>query len=383
MYEKELSASIGASIAASSKTGSYVDMQGNAVHVPCISFLDYMNVCLYDSDYGYYRSGQSRVGKQGDFYTSSGIGAIMAEVLEGYVHTYAAAIGVPLKLIEWGAGTGRLSAQIAASVLKRDSKWQHLIQHILIEDHPGHREAAQEAFAQYEAMGLAPLFESSSDAWEARWLGEPALVIANELLDAFPVRRVQTVAGELMELGVAGDAERGFYEVLMPLEDHRVLEWLARDGIKLEEGQRTEIHTGASEFLIKLSKVMKKSRLVLIDYGHEAAEYTAEHRMDGTLLCYWQHTVSDNPYIRVGQQDITSHVPFTFVRKEAEANGWRFIAYMTQKQFLIDNGVLELLQNHHNPDPFSEEARKNRAIRQLLLSDQMSESFKVMILDNN
>ncbi|CAM4509301.1 SAM-dependent MidA family methyltransferase [Paenibacillus endophyticus] len=380
MREKELSAVIEASIAASSQFGTYVDSQGCLLRVPCISFLDYMRACLYDPEFGYYRSGQARVGKQGDFYTSSGIGTILAEVLVSYAHAYSKTLNEPINLIEWGAGTGRLSVQMAAAY-RKDSMETGNFRPILIENHPTHREAARLAFAEMNLTDLDPIIGASDDAWEASWLREPALVVANELLDAFPVRRVARMNGRLIELGVAGDAESGFFEVQMPIQDHRIINWLVRDGIVLKEGQRTEIHADAAEFLTKLSHVLARSRLIIIDYGHEAAEYTAEHRMDGTLLCYWRHTVGDNPYIRAGEQDITSHVPFSFIRNEAEENGWKTKGYMTQKQFLLENGVLELLQNHHNPDPFSEEARKNRAIRQLLLSDQMSESFKVMILD--
>ncbi|MGO4549117.1 class I SAM-dependent methyltransferase [Paenibacillus sp. 2TAB23] len=380
MREKELSALIEASIAASSQFGTYVDPQGCLHRVPCISFLDYMRACLYDPYYGYYRSGQARVGKQGDFYTSSGIGTILAEVLAGYAHAYSKTLNEPIHLIEWGAGTGRLSVQMTAAYRKNRMATGNF-RPILIEDHPGHREAARLAFTEMNMTDLDPIIEASDDAWGASWLREPALVVANELLDAFPVRRVARMNGQLIELGVAGDAETGFFEVQMPIQDNRINDWLVRDGIVLKEGQRTEIHADTAGFLMELSKVLARSRLIIIDYGHEAAEYAAEHRMEGTLLCYWRHTVGDNPYVRAGEQDITSHVPFTFIRNEAEENGWKVKDYMTQKQFLLENGVLELLQNHHNPDPFSVEARKNRAIRQLLLSDQMSESFKVMILD--
>ncbi|MNZ77470.1 hypothetical protein D3C78_960090 [compost metagenome] len=125
---------------------------------------------------------------------------------------------------------------------------------------------------------------------------------------------------------------------------------------------------------------MTDARLIVIDYGHESDEYAAEHRMRGTLMCYWRHQASDVPLIRAGEQDITSHVPFTFIRHAAEEAGWEVPGYMTQKQFLLENGVLERLQNVDSSNPFSEASRKNRAIRQLLLSDQMSEVFKVMLL---
>lgn len=382
MMDNPLAASISSKIDNSVTTGWYVDSEGRQRSVPCISFLQYMSDCLYDAKYGYYRSGPVRIGKDGDFYTSSAIGRVMAEVLSGYVIEYGHAAGKPLQLIEWGAGTGRLSSQLAAAGRKRSKDWDKQFTSILIDDHPQHAVAAREAFEASGGNGDAmPLIASSDAAWEADWLRQPSLVLANELLDAFPVHRVQLVDGQLVELGVAGKVEEGFYYVHMPLTDIRIKDWLKRDGIELREGQQTEVAAPAADWLKRLGTRMDEGRVIVIDYGHETNEYAAEHRMYGTLMCYWRHQASDSPFDHIGEQDITAHVPFTFIRHAAEESGWKVICYMTQKQFLAEHGVFELLQNHYDPDPFSETARMNRAIRQLMLSDQMSETFKVMILD--
>ncbi|CAM4144682.1 SAM-dependent methyltransferase [Paenibacillus alkaliterrae] len=384
MKENALAAFIAKRIAESASAGWYIDAEGSKRIVSCISFREYMSHCLYDEQYGYYRSGPVRIGKEGDFYTSSGIGRVLAEVLARYSMTYGISVSERLNLVEWGAGTGRLSAQMAEAGRAQCDEWDEKFRSVLIEDHPLHQYAALEAFARLDCVRDSekkPIILSSEEAWSGKLLQRPALVVANELLDAFPVHRIQCVEGKLVELGVAGNAQLGFIEAYMPITDSRIKGWLSRDGIQLLEEQRTEIHAAASDFLQRLGKVMSKGRLILIDYGHESSEYAAEHRMLGTLMCYWRHQASDSPYERLGEQDITSHVPFTFIRHAAEESGWQLISYSTQKQFLLENGVLELLQSHDGVDPFSETARMNRAIRQLLLSDQMSETFKVMVLD--
>ncbi|WP_424768275.1 class I SAM-dependent methyltransferase [Paenibacillus sp. sgz302251] len=382
MKESSLPAKISKQIAEAPTLGWYKADDGVKHAVKCISFQQYMNACLYDEKDGYYRSGPVRIGKEGDFYTSSGVGRVLAEILARYIHSCGLMTDKPLQLIEWGAGTGRLSAQIAAAGKELSPDWEERFPSVQIEDHPLHADAARGALSM--AAGIEERhfkIITSEQAWEKGVHRQPGIVLANELLDAFPVHRVQQVEGELVELGVAGNAELGFYEVYMPLSDHRFNEWLERDGIQLKDGQRTEIHAAAADFLKRLGAEMTCGRLILIDYGHEAAEYAAEHRMNGTLMCYWRHQASDTPFERIGEQDITSHVPFTFVRHAAEEAGWELVSYTTQKQFLMDNGVFDLLQNDSGKDPFSETAKMNRAVRQLLLSDQMSESFKVMILD--
>jgi SAM-dependent MidA family methyltransferase len=120
--------------------------------------------------------------------------------------------------------------------------------------------------------------------------------------------------------------------------------------------------------------------MIIIDYGAEEDELYAAHRMRGTLMCYRQHHAYDNPFIHVGEQDITSHVNFTACIDAASSAGFTGSKLQTQRDFLVEQGILEKLQAHFDLNPFGEAAKKNRAIRQLLLSDQMSELFKVLIL---
>lgn len=363
--------------------GWTADELGNRHTVPCISFRDYMELCLYDESDGYYRSGNVRIGKKGDFYTNSAIGNVMARSLASYIVNYRLGHGEPVRLMEWGAGTGRLSAQIAQACLSLDPEWMRQVSLMLVDDNHVHREAAAAELVSAGIGGLQSAILPSAEAWSMEWSG-PSVVIANELLDALPVHRVQQVHGKLYELGVAIDeANGGFQYVWMPLTDERIEQTLERSGIRLREGQITEVNLAAEDWLGMLSSKLRRGRLIVIDYGHEAQEYAAEHRMFGTLLCYWKHQASDNPLVRPGEQDITAHVNFTQIRQASERLGWTSVYDASQKQFLFDNGIMEMLQQHDGRDPFSAEARMNRAVRQLLLSDQMSETFKVMVLEKS
>ena len=210
-----------------------------------------------------------------------------------------------------------------------------------------------------------------------------AIIVANELLDAFPVHRVVRAAGKLWELGVAAAAESNvaFRYAYMPLSDGRIEAVLRRDGIALREGQIIEVNLEAEQWIARLAGKIRHGCMVLIDYGHEAVELAAPHRMRGTLLCYKDHVAKDEPFADPGGQDMTAHVNFTACMAAAVAAGWEIGYYGTQKQFLVDQGVLtDLSAAHDGSNPFGPEARRNRAIRQLLLSDGMSETFKVLVL---
>ncbi|MFF2482867.1 class I SAM-dependent methyltransferase [Paenibacillus sp. NPDC058071] len=355
---------------------------GEKRDVRCMTFERYMSLCLYDERDGYYRSGQPRTGRQGDFYTSPAVGAVMASCVAEAFGRYAETCGEPVQAIEWGVGDGRLSLQLFDLWAESGSSARPYRQ-LLIEDHPGHVEAAKNGFVHRGASPAAVLYRTSRQIvheFDELFGGHCVFLLANELLDAFPVHRVQRLDGELVELGVTVTEDGGFNYAFMPLSEPEIAITLERDGISLKEGQQTEVALAACRWIGELGR-LKRGRLLLIDYGHEAEEYAAPHRMLGTLLCYSGHRATDEPFRHPGRQDMTAHVPFTSIRRAAERSGFRVVYYETQKRFLADYGALERLRDHSDADPFSEAARTNRAIRQLLLSDGMSETFKVMILD--
>jgi SAM-dependent MidA family methyltransferase len=196
----------------------------------------------------------------------------------------------------------------------------------------------------------------------------------------------------LWELGVTCAADAGneaksggrdsslFRYAFMPLTDPRIAESLKADGIVLREDQEFEVNLAAERWISLVGRLVEDGALIIIDYGHEAAELAAPHRMRGTLLCYKEHVAHDDPFVAAGRQDITAHVNFSACRRAAEGSGWEAFYYDTQKQFLVDQGILNDLIAHDGSDPFGEAAKSNRAIRQLLLSDNMSEAFKVLAL---
>lgn len=357
--------------------------------VRCITFHDYMAMCLYDPEYGYYQSGAVRVGKSGDFYTSSTVGTVMGEKLACCIAQLIEEYGGCADVGEWGAGSGRLSKQIIDTWERTGYTWLSQLTYTVVDGNPVHL-AEAERLIQEEGNSAAALadirFMSAQEAEADLWSGKPMIIFANELLDAFPVHRLIKQGGKLWELGVTvneDDSTRNglpFHYAYLPLSNPELEQSLIADGTLLAEGQEIEINLAAERWIARMSARMAEGVLIIIDYGHEAKELTASHRMKGTLLCYKDHVAHDDPFQFIGEQDLTTHVNFTGCRRAAEKSGWKVIYYDTQKQFLIDQGVLSDLMAHDGSDPFGEAARRNRSIRQLLISDGMSESFKVLVL---
>lgn len=344
-----------------------------------ISFRDYMAACLYHERYGYYMNDRVKVGREGDFYTSSNVGTLMGEMLARALlpHFRAQPPEAPLSIVEWGAGTGRLASQLLAELRRGEDGFYRRLTYTLVEASPYHRRLQLETLQPFAER----VQRRTEDEWRAERVHPGTVVIANELLDAFPVYRIGRRNGLLHELRVGWDeAEGRLAECREPLRGE-LLRDAERQGAVPEEGQTTELNVEAGRWIAMIGERLPDGKLIVIDYGAEAEELTAPHRMQGTLMCYRRHRAHNNPYIHVGEQDMTAHVNFTACLDAGKKAGFRGASLQTQKEFLIAAGILDELREHDARDPFSAASKRNRAIRQLLISDQMSELFKVLVLD--
>jgi SAM-dependent MidA family methyltransferase len=344
-----------------------------------IPFKDYMDLCLYHEPLGYYRSDRLKIGREGDFYTSSSIGSVMGEMLASYIRKECAAnysSTERIQIVEWGGGSGRLAQHLLDELKNEEITLYQRAVYIMIESSGYHRELQRETLHAH-ANKIEHVTES---AWLARASRDGVFVLANELLDAFPIHRVRRFHDSLQESYVAWmDDSAGFQEQWITLQDDHPLHTYLQH-TDLQEGQVAEINVHAMEWIARIAAGIGDGRLIIIDYGDRAEELYAPHRMQGTLMCYRQHQAYDNPFIYAGEQDLTAHVDFSACIQTALTAGFTGFSLQTQCKFLVEQGILDKLQNHFDPNPFSEEAKKNRAIRQILLSDQMSELFKVLIL---
>ncbi|MFC0216330.1 class I SAM-dependent methyltransferase [Paenibacillus chartarius] len=346
-----------------------------------ISFREFMELCLYDEHHGYYRSDRLKIGKGGDFYTSASVGTVMGGILASYIASQwprlKAATG-GLSLVEFGGGSGRLAAQVMDALQERFDTVYKSASLTMVETSPFHRALQCESLA-----GHASKVEwMSEEEWLACGKSEGSLVFANELLDAFPVHVLEGGEGGVpLEVYVEWDEEESrFAERLLPLTDTAVAQALAEDGVILERGQRVEISLDAPAWVQRVASRLQLGTMLLIDYGDTASRLYASHRARGTLLAYRRHEATERWYDDIGEQDLTAHVNFTACERAARRGGAGSVELLPQREFLMRCGVLELLQNTYDPNPFSPAAKRNRAVRQLLLDDGFGELFKVMIV---
>jgi len=78
-----------------------------------ISFADFMAQALYHPQYGYYMAPRDRIGKSGDFFTSSSVNALFGRLVSRQLAQMAELLSTEtFQIVEQGAGEGHLALDI-------------------------------------------------------------------------------------------------------------------------------------------------------------------------------------------------------------------------------------------------------------------------------
>ena len=76
----------------------------------------------------------------------------------------------------------------------------------------------------------------------------------------------------------------------------------------------------AMDWMEQVAQRMDRGFVLTIDYGHTAQDLYGSERKDGTFLCYFRQQANDDPFIRVGEQDMTAHVDFSSLAVAGETH---------------------------------------------------------------
>ena len=117
----------------------------------------------------------------------------------------------------------------------------------------------------------------------------------------------------------------------------------------------------------------------MIDYGDETAPLYGPRRRRGTLLCYYRQTVNEEPFIRVGRQDITAHVDFGALARRAARRGLHVAGLTSQGAFLTGLGLGDLLLDLQARLTGHDYVLQRQAIADLIRPDRLGR-FKALIL---
>jgi len=345
-----------------------------------IPFAEFMELVLYHPQQGYYHSSREKIGPEGDFYTSPNVHPIFGHLIARQLFQMWEVLGCPslFHLVEVGAGKGLLGADILSYCRRHLPRFYGALLYILAEKSPAFEGQQRSLLAEFSAEGKTQWV--SPDVFLGGEEHFSGCLLSNELIDSFPVHLLQQEGERLQEVYVALKND-SFTEILGPLSTPALEAYLDTYGFPFREGQRGEVNLQALTWIEGVNRSLQRGFVLTIDYGYEAAELYHPSRRQGTLLCYFRHTTSANPYQRLGYQDITAHVNFSALIDKGERVGWRKVGYTEQYKFLVALSLLQELENfERNFDQYSPVAfwKNKLAMKSFLVPGGMGRLFKVL-----
>ena len=328
-----------------------------------LDFARYMELALYAPGLGYYSAGSTKLGAGGDFVTAPELGDFLGRALARTLRAELAGLSAP-RILELGAGTGALAAQILDALADLDAGY------LILEPSADLRERQQRALERFGARV----------AWLDTLPAEPIVgaVIANEVLDALPVSCFAKRGERVVPRGVVassagfawadGDERRDLADAVGSIE--RAL------GAPLADGFESEVALALPAWMASVGATLERGCLLFVDYGLPRREYYHPQRSAGTLICHYRQRAHADPFLYPGLTDITAWVDFSACADAARAAGLEVAGYTTQAQFLLATLAAE-------PPSAGVDAaalRARSALKTLLLPGEMGERFKVLLL---
>jgi SAM-dependent MidA family methyltransferase len=343
-----------------------------------ISFAKYMEMALYTPDLGYYTSRTTKFGGRGDFVTAPEISPLFGATI---VKTIIPVLNrlkqraLPLKILEFGAGSGALAESIldalVASNIKIDS---------------------------YNILDLsADLIERQQDRLKHRdekinWLTAlpknfDGVILANEVLDAMPVEVIvkRDDAWRYKYVCAATDANEMMSQFVMCDGPAVETEYLPSALLENQflNGYTTEIHPSGIAWINTLAQSLKSGVLLTFDYGFPAHEYYHSQRGQGTVMGHYRHHAIQDPFFYPGLCDLTAHVEWSSITQAALNSGFQLLGYASQTSYLLDAGIGDLALTYADPKDAAKFIPMSNSLQKLLSEAEMGELFKVLCLGKN
>lgn len=353
-----------------------LDLLGKSGRMP---FAEYVALCLYHPEYGYYAQGRARTGVRGDYFTSSDLHPIFARLIARQATEMWEILGKPPRFtwVEMGAGRGLFALDFISWTRDRRPDLFTALDYVLMESTP---KAAAAACERLRGEGLDGCVRTALTVDDL----EPVTgcFFSNELIDAFPVAVVTRQQNRLREIYVTAE-EGTLRETTGPISDSRIAAAVARYAPGLEEGSRAEVSLGAAAWIRGVGQKLARGFVLTIDYGDLSAWLYRAARPRGTLVAYRGHTVSEDFFAAPGEQDLTAHVNFSQLIDEGGAAGLELTGFTTQERFLMALGEGDQFADLEDSGASEVERLRARLKLKTLMNPETPEGmgtvFKVLI----
>jgi SAM-dependent MidA family methyltransferase len=310
-----------------------------------VSFAEYMELVLYHPQQGYYTSDLDRISEAGDFLTSPHIAPDFGESIAIQLQQMWEIIDrpIPFTILELGAGRGFLARQILEFCRDQYPDFFAAIIYRIVEI-----SAPAIAIQQAYLQGFNVCWQSLDRIEDNSIVG---CCLSNEFFDALPVHKIIKQGNFLKEIYVErGDSSSIFREVIGDLSTPQLLSYWQLNGINLRddrygEDYQTEVNLAALDYLKSIDTKLQLGYILTIDYGYSADRYYNPIRDRGTLQGYYHHAHHNDPYLYIGQQDLTAHIDFTAFDRYSNSLGLHTCGFTHQGMFLVALGLGTKLAN--------------------------------------
>jgi NADH dehydrogenase [ubiquinone] 1 alpha subcomplex assembly factor 7 len=321
----------------------------------------YMQAALGDPVHGYYIT-RDPFGAAGDFVTAPEISQIFGELIGLWIADCWDAMGRPrrLKIVELGPGRGTLMADVMRTLRVAPAM---LPEPWLIETSPVLREAQRQRVDAHWADSLDDVPEG------------PMVLIANEFLDALPIRQFirQNRAWHERLITIAPDQSRLEWTLGGPIADAET--GLPTQPADVPEGTIAETSPDSLALVraVAARLIRDGGAALFIDYG------TTTSRTGDSLQAVRGHQYRD-PLETPGEVDLTAHADFAALRAAARDAGALVHGPTPQSLFLDALGVFTRAQVLKRGATPAQSREIDLAVHRLTAPDQMGSLFKAMAL---
>ena len=332
-----------------------------------LTFDEYMNICLYYPDLGYYNNKNISLDtKNSDFITAPEL----TEIYTDSIVTFYLKCKKYKKLeniLEFGAGSGKMAYNFLKNIDHKNLPKKYYIVEKSI------------YLRNQQKNKLKDLPKKLFDKIE--WIEEiknidNIFLISNEVFDALPSK-------------IFYKENNLFYEKIIISKDNKLYfskkncenklkeeinQIESRIGYKIPNNYTFELNTSYDKFLSNIYNNINNFVFIIIDYGYSENEFYHLERKHGTIQFYKDHKKIKDPFNDQGNFDISVSVDFSRIRRISELYNIKLLGYTTQTQFLLSTNILD------NSSKIKDDFEKNNILKTLLFPTDMGENFKIMVL---
>jgi SAM-dependent MidA family methyltransferase len=278
-----------------------------------ITFAEFMEAALYDPDEGFYA--RPPIGERGHFVTSPHVSPAFGDLLARQLAESWEVLGRPrpFSVVELGAGDGTLGEQVGAAA-GSVPELAEALGYVAVERSSGARESL-----------LGRGFEAHSDLGSVGRI--TGCVIANEVLDNVPFRRVRKRDGDLVEVLVGSDRDR-----LVEVERPAPPEIRAEVDGRVRDGGEHPVSAASRALIRDMAAALERGYAFVFDYGFGAGE------SPGPVHSYRDQDVLPEVLAEPGSRDVTAAVDWEAIAGEAERAGLQVWGPVPQREALLGLG---------------------------------------------